>query len=325
MGPLVSFVVPCYNLAHLLAECVQSLLAQSYTNFEVLVLDDCSPDNTADVAATFVGPRFKYLRNEQNIGHLRNYNRGIAAARGEYVWLISADDVLRKHYALDRYVRVMEANPAAGYVFSPAVRLFDGRQLGTLSSSVCWPEDKIINGRQWLAKLIHRNCIVAPSVMVRKSCYETLGGFPLNLPWNGDWYLWCLFALHFDVAYIAEPMVCYREHDLNISHSLLAQSSSSCAAADLAMPWIIKPVAERLGFPWLARECVRSGVMEYLRRAEFSDVSAAYSQMERWLDDNGARPEDKALASALLDSRLTTHDSRSATIGSTLVARQAGM
>ena len=67
MGPLVSFVVPCYNLAHLLAECVQSLLAQTYTNFEVLVLDDCSPDNTADIAASFPDPRLRYFRNGQNL------------------------------------------------------------------------------------------------------------------------------------------------------------------------------------------------------------------------------------------------------------------
>jgi glycosyltransferase involved in cell wall biosynthesis len=306
MDPLVSFVVPCYNLAHFLGECVQSLLAQSYTKFEILILDDCSPDNTAEIATSFLDPRVRFIRNDQNLGHLRNYNKGIAAAIGKYVWLISADDVLRQPYALDRYVQVMEANPSVGYVFSPAVRLFDGRQLGTLSSSVCSSTDTIINGREWLAKLIHRNCIVAPSVMVRKSCYESLGAFPLNLPWNGDWYLWCLFALHFDVAYIAEPMVCYREHELNISHSLLAQSSSSCAAADLAMPWIIKPMAERLGFSWLAGECVRSAASEYLRRAEFSDPSTAHWQLERWLDDNGARPEDKAIGGRLIYSRLNT-------------------
>src|SRR5580704_11101803 len=97
-APTVSFIVPCYKLAHLLPECVTSILSQSYRQFEVLILDDCSPDNTREVARSFHDSRVKYVRNEKNLGHLQNYNHGIAMARGRYVWLISADDRLRKPF-----------------------------------------------------------------------------------------------------------------------------------------------------------------------------------------------------------------------------------
>ena len=86
--PNVSFVIPCFKLAHLLSECISSILSQSYSDFEVLVMDDCSPDNTKEVAQSFRDQRVKYIRNECNLGPLRNYNKGINLAIGKYVWLI---------------------------------------------------------------------------------------------------------------------------------------------------------------------------------------------------------------------------------------------
>src|ERR1035437_2272954 len=98
MDPKVTFVVPCYNLAHLLPECINSILTQSYEDFEILIMDDCSPDATPQVAQSFRDPRVKHIRNEKNLKHLANYNKGISMARGAYVWLISADDLLFKPY-----------------------------------------------------------------------------------------------------------------------------------------------------------------------------------------------------------------------------------
>ena len=111
--PKVTFIIPCYKLAHLLKECVTSILAQTYGDFEVLIMDDCSPDNTPEVAASFRDPRVKHIRNEPNLGHLRNYNKAIELAAGEYLWLISADDRLRQPHVLERYLDVMEAKVKA--------------------------------------------------------------------------------------------------------------------------------------------------------------------------------------------------------------------
>jgi glycosyltransferase involved in cell wall biosynthesis len=305
MDPKVTFVVPCYKLAHLLSDCVNSILRQTFADFELLIMDDCSPDNTAEVAACFTDPRVKYIRNPHNIGHLQNYNKGIALARGKYVWLISADDTLRLPHALERYVQLMEGHPNVGYVFSPAVRLREGQEWGTLDYSICWHKDEIFDGRQWLTRLIQRNRIVAASAMARKECYEKLGTFPLNLPWNGDWYLWCLFSVYFDVGYFAEPMVCYREHDLNITHSLLADALNHCTAADIAMPWIIKPIAERAGFPAVAQMCVRSAVQEYVRNNKSSDLTFPDAQLEDWLNQNGATSQDKARVRELVREQLS--------------------
>src|SRR4030095_4370191 len=93
--PTVTFVVPCYKLAHYLRDCVESILAQEYGDFEILIMDDCSPDNTPAVAASLSDPRGRSVRKKPNLGHLRNYNKGINLARGRYLWLLSADDRLR--------------------------------------------------------------------------------------------------------------------------------------------------------------------------------------------------------------------------------------
>ena len=79
--PKVSFIVPCYKLAHLLPECVGSILAQTHEDFEILIMDDSSPDNTSEVARSFGDTRVVHMRNKVNLGHLRNYNEGIELSR----------------------------------------------------------------------------------------------------------------------------------------------------------------------------------------------------------------------------------------------------
>ena len=108
--------------------CIRSLLAQDYRDFEVLVMDDASTDATPEVARSFDDPRVRHVRNPTNLGHLRNFDRGLELARGRCRWLISADDHLRHPGALGRYVRLIETHPRVGYVVCPAVALVDGSE-----------------------------------------------------------------------------------------------------------------------------------------------------------------------------------------------------
>jgi glycosyltransferase involved in cell wall biosynthesis len=221
MEPKVTFVVPCYKLAHLLPECVNSILKQTYKDLEVLIMDDCSPDTTPEVAQSFNDPRVRHIRNEPNLGHLSNYNKGIGLAAGKYVWLISADDRISKPYALERYVQIMERHPRLGYVFSAGRFLENGRETRLIEDSWWGNRDRIFSGHDFFVRLYRGDAnIVCPSCMVRKDCYTNVGMFPLDMPHAGDRYLWSLWALTYDVAYFAEPMVSYRLHDLNIMNSL---------------------------------------------------------------------------------------------------------
>ena len=240
----MTFVVPCYKLAHLLPECVNSILMQSYGNFEVLIMDNCSPDNTSEVAASFHDPRVKHIRNESNIGHLRNFNKGVSMASGKYVWLLSADDSLKSPEVLERFVTVMERNPQVGYVFCRA-RAVQGKQdVGLAQWTDCGSEDRIWDGLTFLKRLVRQNCIVMSALMVRKECYERVSFFALDLPHATDWYLWCLFALHYDVAYVAEPMASFRMHDESLTSQFNKNSSPVCLVDELIVLWRVAREAE---------------------------------------------------------------------------------
>jgi glycosyltransferase involved in cell wall biosynthesis len=294
-NPTVSFVVPCYKLAHLLPECVESILAQTYSNVEVLILDDCSPDNTMEVARTFTDTRISYVRNERNLGHLANYNKGIRLSRGEYVWLISADDRLRKPYIIERYVRCMEEHPAVGYVCCPGVGLQDGQETGVLRCGYYGPRDRIMNGPDFIALSLRRGYgLLSPSVMVRRQCYERIAEFPLDMPHQGDWYLWFRWALEHDVAYMAEPMVNYRSHDLNIMKDLVRRLPAAVFRDEVNVLWRIKHKCEQKGLHTLARKCEDVLTAKYAR----SIASMMYSDTQCHLPLTLKQCEQELLAKA---------------------------
>ena len=260
---MVTFVVPCYKLAHLLPECVESILSQTYGDFEVLIMDDCSPDNTAEVAQSFTDPRVRHIRNEPNLGHLRNYNKGIGLAKGKYVWLISADDRLRVPYVLERYVNVMEQQPEAGFACCPGFEMQDGKETRVAAYSIQAEHDRIFKGSVFLKRLFASNSVIAASGFVRKTCYDQIGAFPLDMPYAGDWFMWCVLALHYDVAYFAEPMVNYRMHDMCITGSFLDRNPSICVDDDLSVLWRLKKQIEETGQKRLAEKCSQAIGYQY--------------------------------------------------------------
>ncbi len=262
-NPMVSFIVPCYNLGHLLAECVNSILSQTYGNFEILIMDDCSPDDTPEVARSFADSRVIHVRNQPNLGHLRNYNKGIRMARGKYIWLISADDLLRSDRVLGRYVRVMEDHPEVGYCFCAGCALNDHEETGIIPSSRYREEDGIFRGREFLVDLLKGNFILAAAGMARKECYEKVSYFPEDMPYGGDWYLWCVFALNFDVAFFAEPMVNYRVHDLSMSTILAKKNMRAIFADIIELPLRMRREGERIADAAIVSRCRETAIGQY--------------------------------------------------------------
>src|SRR5262245_1079005 len=274
MDPKVSFIVPCYELAHFLADCLNSILAQTYGDFEVLILDDCSPDNTPEVAAEFKDPRVVYIRNEANLGHIRTYNKGIDLSRGRYIWLISADDCLRNNFVLQKYVDLLENNPQVGYVFCPAITLMDGKEVG-LENWTAWPggKDRILSGREVVRRSAYKCAVCSPTGLVRKECYTRVGGgFPLSLPRTGDMYLWAVFAMIYDVGYFVEPMVYYRRHTNNMDKIFEIEQPSSYFEQDLLVRWLIKKEANKIGIQGVISDFRRGLADMYVSRLVHKEV-----------------------------------------------------
>jgi glycosyltransferase involved in cell wall biosynthesis len=316
MDPKVSFIVPCYNLAHLLPDCVSSILSQTYSDFELLIMDDCSPDQTPEVARSFRDSRVRPIRNDLNLGHLQNYNKGIRMARGTYIWLISADDRLRRPYVLERFVSVIESRPDVGFIYCPIVQLQGGEEIDGRSYGGHGPEDAVIDGREFLKKLMGGNCVYAPAVMARKQCYEQAGFFPLDLPYTGDWYLWCHFSLYANVAFLAEAMVNYRLHDLNISHAYLDTTDEripeGLTAEALKIRWRIRYLAEAEGYSEVAEFCKANIASDYAARIsrklrEDWAYGITSEQFERSLLEHCQNPSEVAYIRARVYAGIGDH------------------
>jgi len=270
VDPKVTFVVPCYNLANLLPECINSILAQTFEDYEVLIMDDCSPDATPEVAQSFRDPRVKHVRNESNLKHLANYNKGIGMAKGKYVWLISADDCLSKPNVLERYVAMMDDHPDVGYIFCPAKALQDGEETDVVPWSFHGESDRIFKGHEFFVRLLSSNCIASPCAMVRSDCYK-IAQFPLDLPYAGDWYLWCFFALRNDVAYLAEPMVNYRLHEKSCTNHYLSEDKDVISIDEINVRWKVMKNAEEAGCKLMADKCLDYIINDYVTRIHMKD------------------------------------------------------
>src|ERR1700674_1005784 len=117
-------IVPCYRYGHFLRECVESVLAQSISGVRILILDDASPDNTAEVAAELArqDSRVTFVRHITNKGHIATYNEGIEWASADYMLLLSADDYLLSG-ALSASAKLMDDHPEVGFTFGKVVEL----------------------------------------------------------------------------------------------------------------------------------------------------------------------------------------------------------
>jgi glycosyltransferase involved in cell wall biosynthesis len=216
----VSVVVPCYNYAHFLRECVESILSQADVDVRVLIIDDSSTDNTASVAADLSAHSscVEVRSHEKNWGHIATYNEGLEWASGDYTVLISADDLLTPG-SLKRASQLMDAHPEVGLVSGGTVVFNSGQPLPkprNPSGSCKWD---IYNGFDWLkwACMEGKAPIVSPEAMVRTSIQHKVGGYRPELPLCGDQEMWMRFAVHAKVGYILDAdQAFYRMHNKNM-------------------------------------------------------------------------------------------------------------
>jgi glycosyltransferase involved in cell wall biosynthesis len=212
----VSVVIPCYNYGRFLPRCVDSVLTQDGVDLEVIIVDDASPDGSVAVAWELSAgdPRVRVLPNEVNQGHIATYNIGLAAATGDYVVLLSADDLLAPG-ALGRSCALLEAYPDVAFVygFCPDFTDEPPPPKTEVRSWTVW------SGEQWLSSLIRRghNVVMCPEVVMRTSVFRDLGGYEPRLPATADFYLWMAAATRGGIGRVNGPdQAYYRVHGNNM-------------------------------------------------------------------------------------------------------------
>ena len=223
-APLISVIIPCYNQAHFLGEAIESVVAQSYPHFEIVVVDDGGTDKTAEVAGQY--PGILYVR-QTNQGVAAARNAGLAESRGSHVVFLDADDRLLPN-ALEVGLAGFEAHPECAMVSG------HHHQIGTDGSLLRKVPYPCVD-REYYAEFLRRNYLAMPAtVMYRRSIFEALGGFDASVNPCSDYELYLRIArqhpIHCQNQLIAE----YRQHGGNMTRNSTLMLEGSCRTA-LAM------------------------------------------------------------------------------------------
>lgn len=213
--PRVTVVVPCYNYGHYLEDAVGSLIAQTFTDWEAIVLDDASTDSTPEVASRIRDSRVTHIRHETNWGNIRTFNHGLTLARGDFLVLLSADDRYRPKF-LEAVVRMFDEHPEAGVVYT-GVEVIDaaGRARQTMRSVMRRHHRTGVYDELHL--LLMGNSIPNCSAVARREVLNEVGLYNPRFPNAGDWELWLRIAMRHQMGFIQEPLYQYRLHGSNMS------------------------------------------------------------------------------------------------------------
>lgn len=209
--PKVTVLMPVYNAAQYLSAALASVWSQTFKNFELLVIDDASSDDSPAILAAVSDPRLRVIRNEKNLGIAKTLNRGLREARGIYIARLDADDVAMPH-RLAHQAAFLDARPEVVVVGGGYVLLNgSGREYSTLLGTDVRTPGTIA----W--KLLWQNPFAHPSVMFRHQAALAVNGYPENRPHSEDYGLWVRMTTQGALSVLPEKIIQLRKHHDNIT------------------------------------------------------------------------------------------------------------
>ena len=212
--PEISVCLPTHNGSKYLGEAIASILEQTRSDFEVIVVDDGSTDGTDAVIESFQDARIQLFRNPNRLGVVGTWNRCIELSRGQYVCIFPHHDLMMPEN-LAHKTSILDKHRNVGFVYSSA-RQMDAASVIREGSTASPNRERIRTGSEtFKLLLLGGEMICSPTVMVRRECYETLGGFDSRLPLTAGSEMWMRIALFNDIAYLAEPLVTHRPRNEN--------------------------------------------------------------------------------------------------------------
>jgi glycosyltransferase involved in cell wall biosynthesis len=221
----VSVIMPCFNHGEFLMDSVNSILRQTHEDLELIVVDDCSTDNSSTVMTECAAQdrRVKPIRHEQNLGISRSRNDALQAADGEFVAFCDSDDTWEPE-KLRMQLNLLRNNPGYDLTYSETL-IIDGRGLPTGQRFTdLFPLPRIASGMLF-QELIRRNFINIQSVLLRRECMREAGPFDEQIRWVEDWLYWIRLSRRHRFLYYSEPLARYRVHNRSTN---LVQRSDYC-------------------------------------------------------------------------------------------------
>lgn len=217
-NPLVSVVIATYNMAAYLPMAIQSVLSQTYQDIELLVVDDGSTDDTREVLKSYLeNSRIHYFCQE-NSGQAAAKNHGVQKSNGQYVAFLDADDMWMPE-KLDLQIPLFSRSQTLGVVYARHLYIDQtGRELSTVNH-------KLLRGRI-TGPLLIANLIPFGTSIVKKECFERLGGFKENMRMGIDYDLWLRFSTQYEFDYVDRPLLRYRVWPGQMSNNCMGRYRS---------------------------------------------------------------------------------------------------
>lgn len=215
--PEVSIIVPNYNHGNFLKQRLESIFNQTYQNFEVILLDDASSDDSVEILRQYVNhPKVSHFKvNEANSGSpFKQWKKGIDLAKGEYVWIAESDDYCESEF-LEKLLKLFIENIVVVYCAS-----FNADESGAPMGLNNWANQ--VNPEKWSKNYInkgtneikeylrYRNTIPNASAVIFKN--NLIQNIPVEMKYCGDWYIWIELLKKGDIAYLSLPLNYFRKH-----------------------------------------------------------------------------------------------------------------
>lgn len=281
--PFVSVVVPAFNHAGYVSQTIGSVLAQTFRDWELIVIDDGSTDDTGKAVDAFGPDPRIHIIHQRNRGLSRTLNRGLKLCQGTYFSFLPSDDYLHPR-KIEAQVAAIEADPDLDIVFCDQVPVdAAGAEIHT-GAIATWAKVPYTHSAEILPALFERNFIPAPSALVRTDALRNAGGFDESLVYAQDYDLWLRLLPRCHALWLHEPLLYYRWHGKNLTfgsqepvHVERAYLTTK-ALADLRIEDIyphLRELPEHTCRPETAKRCLEladrladSGVLEMLPWAE---------------------------------------------------------
>lgn len=229
-SPTVSVIIPNYNHSRYLPERLDSVLNQTYRQLEVILMDDCSTDESRPILEEYArrDSRIRLVFNEQNSGStFRQWNKGLALATGEYVWIAESDDAAELTLVAQLLAQ-LETHPEAGLAYCQSCYIdADSKRAGVAfqfedglgSTDYCRPGPELVRQYMPITNIVPN----ASAVLLRRSTALAIGPAPEDMRLAGDWLYWIRLMLQTHVCYLAAPLNYFRSHGQNVRSSTLAE------------------------------------------------------------------------------------------------------
>ena len=221
-SPKVSIIIPNYNHARFLEKRLQSVLNQTYQDFEVIYLDDASTDNSNEVFSRFAGDKHirAYFNKINSSSPFKQWNKGVGLASGEYIWIAESDDFADERF-LEELVPHLDMNPEVGLAFCKSWQVDEQDNIiaaweewiADLNKDR-WRENFIGNGKEECKRhfTVGNTIANASAVLIRRNIYEEAGYADETMKICGDWLLWIKMLMLSDIAFVAKPLNYFRLH-----------------------------------------------------------------------------------------------------------------